>query len=233
MGKNLIQQKRGKGSPTYRRHSFKAPGMAKTKDKGSAKILSFFHSSFHTAPLAHVEYQDGTKGIIIASEGLQSGQQIKIGDGADLALGNALKLKDLPEGSMIFNIEGRPGDGGKFVRSSGGAARIVGKTSSGVMVQFPSKKKKLFHVDCKATLGMAAGGGRLDKPLLKAGIAFHRAKARNKYWPIVSGTAMNAVDHPLAGKRSSRKGRPTIAPKNAPPGRKVGMIRPRHTGRNK
>ena len=68
---------------------------------------------------------------------------------------------------------------------------------------------------------------------MKAGIKFKAMKAKGKYWPIVSAASMNAVDHPLGGARSSRKGRPTIAPRNAPPGRKVGMIRPRHTGRNR
>jgi len=233
MGKNLIQQKRGKGSPTYRRHSFRSPGEAKLQGRGSATVLGFTHSRLHTAPLAVVKYEDGADGLVIATEGIRAGQRIVIGDDAPLALGNALPLKSLPEGSLIFNIESRPGDGGKFVRASGGVARIVGKTPTAVLVQLPSKKRKAFHPECKAMLGVVAGGGRPEKPFLKAGTKFHWAKAKNKYWPSVSGAAMNAVDHPLGGKRSSRKGRPTIAPKNAPPGRKVGMIRPRHVGRNK
>ncbi len=233
MGKNLIQQRRGKGSSTYKRHSFRSPGMAKVQDRGSAVILSLLHSRLHTAPLAKVRYQDGADGLLIVPEGVRVGQEIRIGSDAPLELGNTLPLKDLPEGSFIFNIESQPGDGGKFVRASGGVARIVGKTKSSVIVQLPSKKRKQFNPACKATLGVVAGGGRKEKPLLKAGTAFHRMKARNKLWPVVSGTAMNAVDHPLGGKRTGRKGRPTIAPKNAPPGRKVGMLRPRHTGRNK
>ncbi len=233
MGKRLIQQKRGKGSPTYRRHSFRSPGKAKVKNRGNATILDLFHSRFHTAPLAKVKYQDGQEGLLIAPEGLRIGQEIEIGDDASLELGNTLPLKSLPEGSLIYNIEKQPGDGGKFVRASGGVARVVGKTKTTVIVQLPSKKRKPFNPDCKASLGVVAGGGRKEKPLLKAGTKFHLMKAKNKYWPKVSGTAMNAVDHPLGGKRTGRKGRPTIAPKNAPPGRKVGMLRPRHTGRNK
>jgi large subunit ribosomal protein L2 len=233
MGKNLIQQKRGKGSPTYRRHSFNAPGKAKVKSRGTAEVIDLFHSRFHTAPLAKVMYQDGEEGLLIANEGLQVGQKVQIGDEAPLEMGNTLPLKSLPEGSFIYNIEQQPGDGGKFVRASGGMARVVGKTPTKVIIQLPSKKRKSFNPDCKATLGIAAGGGRKEKPLLKAGTKFHLMKAKNKYWPIVSGTAMNAVDHPLGGKRTGRKGRPTIAPKNAPPGRKVGMLRPKSTGRNK
>ncbi len=233
MGKNLIQQKRGKGSPSYRRHSFNAVGQARVENRGSAVILAFLHSKMHTAPIARVKYEDGEDGLLIAPEGVRTGQRIIIGESAPLELGNTLPLKSLPEGSLIYNIEAQPGDGGKFVRASGGVARIVGKTPTGVMVQLPSKKRKSFNPECKASLGVVAGGGREEKPFLKAGIKFHYAKAKNRYWPIVSATAMNAVDHPFGGKRTSRKGRPTIAPKNAPPGRMVGMIRPRHTGRNK
>jgi len=233
MGKNLIQQKRGKGSPSYRRHSFRALGQARVESRGSATILELVHSHMHTAPLARVQYEDGEFGYLIAPEGVCVGQHVVISADAPLAHGNTLPLKSLPEGSLIFNIENQPGDGGKFVRASGGVARIVGKTPSGVMVQLPSKKRKQFNPDCKATLGVVAGGGRPEKPFLKAGIKHYYAKSKNKYWPMVTAAAMNAVDHPFGCKRTSRKGRPTIAPKNAPPGRKVGMIRPRHTGRNK
>ncbi len=233
MGKDLIQQRRGRGSPSYRYHSFRSVGTAKVQDRGSATIIGFVKSFMHTAPLARVRFADGTSGLLIAPEGVRSGQVLTVGADASHELGNTLPLKSLPEGSIIFNVEAQPGDGGKFARASGQSARIVGKTGASVLVQLPSKKQRVFHPECRATLGVVAGGGRPEKPFLKAGIKFHRVKARSKYWPIVSGAAMNAVDHPLGGKRSSRKGRPTIAPKNAPPGRKVGMIRPRHTGRNK
>ncbi len=233
MGKDLIQQRRGRGSPTYRRHSFRSPGTAKVAEQDSATVVGLVHSRLHTAPLARVRYGDGSEGLLIASEGIRVGQDVAIGAEAPLGLGNTLPLKSLPEGSIIFNIESVPGDGGRFVRASGGMARIVGKMPSKVIVQLPSKKRRTFNPDCRATLGVVAGGGRREKPLLKAGTKFHLMKAKNKYWPSVSGAAMNAVDHPLGGKRSGRKGRPTIAPKNAPPGRKVGMLRPRHTGRNK
>ncbi|RME31725.1 50S ribosomal protein L2 [Candidatus Woesearchaeota archaeon] len=233
MGKNLIQQKRGKGSSTYRRHSFRAVGKARVQDRGSAIITDIVHSKLHTAPIAKVCYEDGEEGVIIAPEGVCVGQRIVIGSEAPLELGNTLPLKNLPEGSLVYNIEAQPGDGGKFVRASGGVARIVGKSLAGVIIQLPSKKRKTFNPACKASLGVAAGGGRREKPFMKAGRKHHYCKAKNKYWPKVSGAAMNAVDHPLGGKRSGRKGRPTIVPKNAPPGRKVGMLRPRHTGRNK
>jgi len=234
MGKNLIQQKRGKGSPTYRNDNFRSPGSVKLeKNSGNAEIIDIIHSNAHTAPLFVLSYEDGSFGLSVAGEGLKVGDLLEIGDEAPYKIGSSLKLRDIPEGTPVYNIELVPGDGGKFVRSSGVAARVVGKSSSKVTLKLPSKKTKDFHPECVATIGLVAGSGRVDKPFMKAGNKFKAMKASSKYWPSVSGASMNAVDHPFGCKRSSRKGRPTIAPKNAPPGRKVGMIRPKHTGRNK
>jgi large subunit ribosomal protein L2 len=233
MGKNLTQQKRGKGSPTYKSVTFKAAGDVKLLRKESAVVLDLIPSSYHNAPLAVIEYNTGEMGLIIATEGLRVGQEFTIGNADNLSHGNAMFLKDIPEGVNICNVEGTPGDGGKFLRSSGATGKVFSKTKAGIRVQFKSKKFKVFNPNCLAIIGTAAGGGRTDKPFLKAGNKFKAMKSRNKYWPIVSAASMNAVDHPLGGARSSRKGRPTIVPKNAPAGRKVGMLRPRSTGRSK
>jgi len=233
MGKNLTQQKRGKGSPRYKSVSFRSAGDVKLLNKGKATVVDIVPSSYHTAPLAILEYESGETTLTVATEGLSVGATVKIGDKATLKHGNALKLDDIPAGVSVCNVEGRPGDGGRFIRSGGASAKVVAKTSAGVVVQFKSKKQKTFNPNCLAVIGTVAGGGRTEKPILKAGNKFHAMKAKNKYWPIVSGASMNAVDHPLGGKRSSRKGRPTIVPRNAPPGRKVGMLRPRGTGRGK
>ena len=126
-----------------------------------------------------------------------------------------------------------PGDGGKFIRSAGTFGKVVSKIDNKVTISLPSKKEKLFSADCRANIGVVAGGGKLEKPLLKAGNAYYKHKASNKLWPKVSGTSMNAVDHPFGGSSSAHKGKPTVAPKNAPPGRKVGKVRPRRTGKQK
>jgi large subunit ribosomal protein L2 len=233
MGKNLTQQKRGKGTPTYTVPSFRFKGKTQNHNKGAAKVLDIVNDQGHSAPLLEVEYEDKTKGLIVAPEGIKVNDILVQGEKADIKTGNSLFLKDIPEGIQIFNIELKPGDGGKFVKASGMTARIVSKSKSKITIQLPSKKQKEFHPDCKATIGIVAGSGRPEKPYLKAGIKFKVMKARNKYWPSVSGTSMNSVDHPFGGSKSSHKGRPKNAPKNAPPGRKVGSIRPRQTGRNK
>jgi large subunit ribosomal protein L2 len=229
MGKSLIQQRRGKGSTTFKAHSFSYKGKAKLEDKKKMKILDLINCRGHTAPLAKVSYDDNTEGYIIAPEGISVGETLIIG-GKDLKSGNALLLKNIPAGTLIYNIEGRPGDGGKYARSSGQTAKIVSKTAKKIIVQLPSKKQKTFHPECKAIIGVVAGAGRKEKPFLKAGKKYYAMRAKNKYWPIVSGSAMNAVSHPFGSTRSSRKAKAKPTPRNAPPGRKVGTIRPKRQG---
>ena len=234
MGKNLIQQRRGKGSPTFRSPSFRYAGKAqhpKGQEDGSVGVIEeFVHSQGHSAPLMIISYADEIS-LTIAPEGVRVGDNVVYGKGAEIKSGNILPLGEIPEGIEIFNIESKPGDGGKFVRSSGASAKIVSKSKDHVVIKLPSKKQKEFSAKCLATIGNAAGSGRTEKPILKAGIKYYKMKAKNKLWPSVSGTSMNAVAHPFGSKGSSTKGRPTQSPRNAPPGRKVGKIAPKRTGR--
>lgn len=232
MGKNLTQQKRGRGSPVFRTPGFRFEGETNIGKNGTVIITELISGPAHSAPLAKIKYDDNSTNLIIAPEGVRVGQTLIIG-GQEMLFGNVAELKNIPEGTIIFNIENRPGDGGKFVKASGTSARVIAKTASKVTVLLPSKKSKEFNPDCRACIGIAAGGGRPEKPFYKAGRKYFEMKARNKYWPSVSGTSMNAVDHPFGGHKSHHKGRPTSAPRNAPPGRKVGMIRPRSSGRAK
>lgn len=235
MGKNLIQQKRGKGSPTYRAPSFRYAGEAqhpKFDEEVNGVITQIIHCQGHSAPLMVVKYNDKDN-LTIAPEGIRVGEDVSFGNNAEIKLGNILPLKNIPEGTLIYNIESMPGDGGKYARSSGAFARVVAKTKDKVLVRLPSKKEREFPANCLASVGIAAGGGRTEKPFMKAGTRYHKMKARNKLYPLVSGTSMNAVNHPFGGKGSHTKGRPTQSPRNAPPGRKVGKIAPRRTGRKK
>jgi len=235
MGKRIIQQARGKGGPRYRANSFRHKGPAKVINKDvKAIVIDLISCPGHYAPLAVLHYPSiHSHGLIIAPEGISVNEELTIGPQGEIKIGNTMPLNNIPEGTPIYNIESVPGDGGKFVRSSGVAAKIITKTDKAIIVQLPSKKKKTFHPNCRATIGTVAGSGRVEKPFFKAGRKFYAMKAKNKLWPKVSGGAMNAVDHPFGNKRSSRKAKAKPAPKNAPPGRKVGMLRPRHTGRNR
>lgn len=229
MGKNITSQKRGRGSTTYTRPSFKFKGKNSLGSDGNAVITELVSCRAHSAPLAVLKHDDDSYSLVVAPEGVRIGQEISIGSG-ELTVGNVLKLSDMPEGTSIFNIENEPGDGGKFVRASGMTAKIVAKSASKISVLLPSKKLRDFNPDCRACVGVIAGGGRPEKPFYKAGRKHFRMKAKNRYWPTVCGTSMNAVAHPFGGRSSHHKGRPTIADHNAPPGRKVGSIRPRQTG---
>ena len=238
MGKRLIQQARGKGGPTYKSPGHRYLGQVKyptLKDKKMIKgeIKDILKCPGHESPLLILKYDNGDYGMNIASEGMKTGDIVEFGETKKINVGNTPHLRDIPEGTSIFNIENLPGDGGKFVRSAGGFAKVISKMKNEVLVQLPSKKRKKFDGNCKATIGVIAAGGRKEKPLLKAGKKYHAMKAKNKLYPKVSGASMNAVDHPFGGSRSARKGRPTVSPKNAPPGRKVGMIRPKRMGRRK
>ena len=238
MGKNLIQQARGKGGPTYRAPSFRYRGAVRHKSfnkKGTdnGKIVDLVDCPGHSAPLAVIRYEDGEDVLSVAPEGVCVGQDIQTGEKAPIKTGNVNFLKNIPVGTVVYNIESQPGDGGKFVRSSGMFARIITHKKDRITVILPSKKQKDFLPECRATVGIVAGAGRFEKPFVKAGTRYHAMRAKNKLYPIVSGSAMNAVDHPFGNKRTSRKSKARPTPRNAPPGRKVGMIAARRTGRKK
>jgi large subunit ribosomal protein L2 len=182
--------------------------------------------------LAKVKFEN-EQVLMVAPEGIKIGDNVSSGPGAEVGKGNIMALQDIPEGTAIYNIEAQPGDGGKIVRSAGSFATVLQKLENKVLVQLPSKRTKLFQPLCRATIGRIAGGGKLEKPLMKAGAMFYAKRARRKLYPVVSGVAMNAVDHPFGKSRSSKKGKSTIAPRNAPPGRKVGKLRPKKTGKKR
>jgi len=239
MGKSLIQQRRGKGTTTFRAPSHRYRGKVRyvplnlTKEKTLVgKVVEILHDPGRTAPVARVKFEDGTEKLIIAPEGLLVGDEVAIGPNAPVRIGNTLPLAMIPEGSYVYDIEGVPGDGGKYVRAGGSYALIVSREKDKVIVQLPSGELKSFKPTCRATIGVVAGGGRLEKPIVKAGKAYYIMKARNRFWPKPRGVKMNAVNHPYGGKEH-HIGRPSTVSRRAPSGRKVGHIAARRTGRRK
>ena len=168
MGKRLIQQARGKGGPTYKAPSFRYKGVARNSrfsdDLIEGKIIDIIHCPGHSSPLVEIKYTNGTV-LMIASEGMKVGDIVFTGVHAEQDKGNTLPLNKIPEGTAVYNVESKPGDGGKFVRSSGAFAKIITRSKSGVVIQLPSKKRKEFNSNCRATIGVAAGGGRVYKTL--------------------------------------------------------------------
>jgi len=232
MGKRIIVQARGKGSSTYRvsKRAFRYKVQFPSKISGDGTVIKLFNSSAHTSPLAKIKYDEGSF-YMPAFKNMVEGQSIKL-DGREIKQGNIVKLKDIPVKTKIYNIESRPGDGGIFIKSGGNSATLNRVVGEDIFVTMPSKKEKKFHPNCRAVIGVCAGGGRLDKPIVKAGKQYFIKKAKSKLWPRTSAVKMNAIDHPFGSGRAKNP-KSKIAKRNAPPGRKVGLIRPRQTGKRK
>src|SRR3989338_8596837 len=240
MGKLLRQQRRGKGSVAYKApsHRYKSE-LAFRKfyygEKSGAvrgEVLRFVDVPARGALLMDIIFEDGSRMHLLAPEGMAKGQEIMSGSSARLGLGSCLPLSKIPEGSMIYNIEMAPGDGGKLVRAPGAYATIVSREKDYVYVKLPSKKVVSLPAMCRAQFGVVCGGGRLEKPLMKAGANFYKKHAQNRRWPVNRGVKMCAYTHPFGGKQHHKVRSSTIG-RGAPPGRKVGHIAARSTGRRK
>ena len=231
MGKRIIQQARGHGSFTYRvkRKAFKCKLKYPRELKGEGEVIKLFNSSGHSAPLAKIKYSKGTF-CIPAFKGMFEGQKVNF-EGKEIKKGNILGLKDIPIKTQIYCIESRPGDGGKFIKTSGSSA-VVNYIGEKIRILMPSKKEKKFNKNCRAIIGVIAGAGRLDKPVIKAGKKYYIKRSKGKLWPRTSAVKMNVIDHPFGSGRGKRV-KSKIAKRNAPPGKKVGLLRPRRTGRRK
>ncbi|MFW6018653.1 MAG: 50S ribosomal protein L2 [Halapricum sp.] len=236
MGRRIRGQRRGRGTPTFRApsHRYKSDLQHRTVEDGdvvSGTVVDIEHDPARSAPIAAVEFEDGDQRLVLAPEGIGVGDEIQVGVSAEIAPGNTLPLAEIPEGVPVCNIEANQGDGGKFARASGVNGRLISHDRSVAVVQLPSGEFKRLDPQCRATIGVVAGGGRTEKPLVKAGKKHHKARARGMVWPRVSGVAMNAVDHPFGGGGRQHPGKPKSISRNAPPGRKVGDISSRRTGR--
>ncbi len=225
MGGKIRAQKKGR-SRRYRSPNRRSKYVSQYKE-GRWKILDIVHSIGR--PMIKVGNGKDTF-YMIAPENVGVGDEIVISNDAQVSPGNVLPLEKIPEGTPIFNIEGVPGDNGSFVRSSGCFGVILSKGKK-CIVQFPSRKTREFNPKCKATIGIVAGSGRVEKPIVKAGIKYKMMKAKGKLYAVTSGTAMNPVDHPFGGK--TKPGIPKTVSRHAPPGAKVGSIAAKRTGRKK
>ena len=197
----------------------------------AGEVVDVEHDPARSAPVARVEFEDGDQRLVLASEGVGVGDTLEIGISANIEEGNTLPLAEIPEGVPVCNVERQPGDGGKFARASGVNADLVTHERDSTVVQLPSGEMKRLSPDCRATIGVVAGGGRTEKPFVKAGNKFHKMKSRGTKWPRVRGVAMNAVDHPFGGGGRQHPGRPKSVSRDAAPGRKVGDIASKRTGR--
>lgn len=238
MGKRIIQRRRGKGTPTYRvrRRAFNVVvGYPKidADETLRGEITDIIHNAGHNAPLVKIKIMKDNKVTYfynVAPLYSYVGQEIEIGKNASAKQGNTLFLENIPVGTEIYNIELLPNDGGKIARAS--SARLIKKEKDKAIVLLPSKKEVSLLLNARATIGIPAGIGRIEKPFVKAGTKWYKMKARGKLYPRTSAIKMNVVNHPFGSGRGKHP-KQKIAHWNAPPGAKVGLIRPKRTGKKK
>jgi len=226
MGKRLITQRRGRGFGRYRspRHLRFTDARHPRVKTGSGTISELVHEPGRIAPLARVDL--GTsEHFMIAPDGSYVGQTVTIGPDGGVVAGNTKTVGDLPEGTIVYNIESQPGDGGKFARTAGTAATIVSHGARTVLLMPSGKFKEVDH-KCLATVGLVAGGGHKEKPFAKSGKKFHAYGAKAKAYFKVKGIAMNPVNHPHGGGGHPHVGTQSSVGRNTPPGRKVGRLAP-------
>jgi large subunit ribosomal protein L8e len=199
-------------------------------------VQEIIHDPGRGAPLARVHFRDPykfrtQKETFICAEGMYTGQFIFAGKKAKLTIGNVLPVGQMPEGSVICNTEERPGDRGKIARASGNYCTIISHSDGKTRIRLPSGMKKTVLSTSRGMVGVVAGGGRTEKPMLKAGRAFHKYRVKRNCWPHVRGVAMNPVEHPFGGGNHQHIGIASTAKRDAPAGKKVGLIAARRTGR--
>lgn len=200
-------------------------------------VKNILHDPARGAPMCEVIFHDPyrfklAKQKWIAVEGLHTGQFVYCGAKAQLTVGNVLPVGKMPEGTVTSMVEEKASDRGRFARAGGSCCMVVGHSDDGrkTRVRLPSGARKSIPSTCRGVVGITAGGGRMDKPVLKAGNSFHKYRVKRNCWPKVRGCAMNPVEHPHGGGNHQHVGHPTTTGRACPPGSKVGLIAARRTG---
>ena len=206
-GRKTARHRGGGHKQQYRMIDFK-----RNKDGVDAKVATIEYDPNRTCRIALLHYADGTKAYILAPKGLVVGQRVESGAKADIKAGNALPLRYVPVGTVVHNVEMRPGQGGRIARSAGMSVQLVAKEGDFATLRMPSSEMRRVPIDCRATIGEV---GNAEHELVKIG------KAGRNRWkgvrPQSRGVAMNPVDHPLGGGEGKTSGgRPAVSPWGKP-----------------
>ncbi|MCI4331871.1 MAG: 50S ribosomal protein L2 [Thermoplasmata archaeon] len=226
MGKRIIPRRRGAGtgpytSPSHRHHGpiyHPSPSIS-----GEATVTGLAQAPGRSAPVAEVSTADGQRVRILAIAGLATGDKVSLNRGR-VDRGSILPLAEIPDGTLVANIEVNPFDGGRLVRAAGGSALVTAHSGREVTIQLPSGVFKTLLATCRAQVGAVAGGGRLERPIIKAGkkVWMYRTLAKPAF--KVRGVAMNPVNHPHGGGAHQHVGRPSTVSSGTWPGAKVGRF---------
>ena len=209
-GRKTSRHRGGGHKQQYRIIDFK-----RNKNGIPAKVATIEYDPNRTCRIALLHYADGEKRYILAPNGLKVGDSVESGPKADIKVGNALPMRYIPTGTVVHNVELRPGGGGKMARSAGMSVQLVAKDGGFATLRLPSTEMRRVPIDCVATVGVV---GNSEHELIKIG------KAGRNRWkgvrPQTRGVAMNPVDHPLGGGEGKTSGgRPPVSPWGKPESR--------------
>ena len=214
-GRNVYGRKTSRHRGGGHKQRYRVIDFRRIKDGVVAKVAAIEYDPNRTCRIALLHYADGEKAYILAPKGLNVGDHVESGQGADIKPGNAMPMRYIPVGTTIHSVELRPGQGGKIGRSAGIAVQLVAKEGDYATVRMPSTEMRRIPIDCRATVGEV---GNAEHELIKIG------KAGRNRWkgkrPQTRGVAMNPVDHPLGGGEGRTSGgRPAVSPWGQPEGR--------------
>jgi large subunit ribosomal protein L2 len=206
LGRVTARHKGGGAKRRYRMIDFK-----RNKDGVMAKVAHIEYDPNRTAYIALLHYVDGEKAYIVWPKGLEQGDMVSSGPDAEPKVGCSMKLKDLPLGIAIHNIEMRAGQGAKLVRSAGASARLAAREGNYALINMPSGELRKIHIECRATIGEVGNADHKNVKLGKAGRSRHMGKR-----PHVRGAAMYPAAHPHGGGEGRTMGKHPVSPWGQP-----------------
>jgi large subunit ribosomal protein L2 len=214
-GRNNLGRKTARHKGGGHKRQYRIIDFRRNKDGVPAKVASIEYDPNRTCRIALLHYVDGEKRYIVAPQGLSVGHVVQSGQGADIRPGNALALRYIPVGTIVHNVEIKPGGGAKLARSAGASVQLVAKEGDFATLRLPSTEMRRVPIDCRATVGEV---GNAEHELIKVG------KAGRNRWkgvrPQTRGVAMNPVDHPHGGGEGKTSGgRHPVSPWGKPEGR--------------
>lgn len=236
MGKRPLVRRRGRGGMQFRSAKTRKLSPAKypnyeLNEKHEAKVIDLVHESGRDVPLSKIRFEDGSISFIPAVLGTKVGSSIQFGLNADISDGNVISIQNIPDGTIVCNVEKHFGDGGSLIKSAGTNATVFSHGPDGVTIKLPSGRFSTINPKNRAMIGTLAGGGVGDRPLMRAGVKWRRFRSKGQKYPIVRGVAQAAYVHPHGGGRHQHVGQSSTVSRDAPPGAKVGSIAARKTGR--
>ena len=197
------------------KNRYRVVDFRRNKDGIPAKVAHVEYDPNRNARIALLHYADGEKRYILMPRNVKVGDRLQSGPKAEIRPGNALPLRNIPVGTVVHNVELKPGGGGKMARSAGSSVQVIAKEGAKATLRLPSGEMRMVPIDCRATVGEV---GNAEAELISGGKA-GRSRWKNKR-PSVRGVAMNPVDHPLGGgEGKSSGGRHPVSPWGQPEGR--------------